>query len=106
MSCVFSATDQVRSGTPRTSTGFEGTIGPTASATRYEEIGGVSENDTIRRPPFVSSETALPFASTSLPAGASTVSAQRALNAGSSKQGNTRRASAASNWVTASGPAA
>src|SRR5207244_475228 len=30
---------------------------------------------------------------------------QRALNAGSSKQGKTRRASAASNWVTATGPA-
>ena len=55
---------------------------------------------------MVSTASTAPLASTTAPAGASTVSFQGALKPGSSRQGKTRRASAASNWVAASpGPA-
>ena len=79
--------------------------GPTAKATRYDGSGFVSANRTTRVPPSTFSAATGVFESATSPAGTRSVSCHGTLNAGSSKQGKTRRASAASNWVTASGPA-
>ncbi len=84
-----------------------GTIGPTMSAMRYDDSGGVGAKVTRRPPrPSLSSRVATPFDSaTASPGTPDTAMRQTALKAGSSKQGKSRRASAASNCVTASGPA-
>ena len=84
-----------------------GTSGPTTSAIRYDDSGGVGPK-VIRRAPgrSPSSRPAGLFEIATCPSGTpATVSCHVALKAGSSKQGKRRRASAASNCVTASGPA-
>ncbi len=98
---------QVQIGMSRTRATALGTMGPTTSAMRYDESGGVGAKVTRRPPrPSLSSRRATPFDSATASLGTpATATRQIALKAGSSKQGKTRRASAASNWVTASGPA-
>ena len=103
----FSGTCQVRIGTSRATAIGLASSGPTSSATRYVDSGGVGANVSRRPPrPSFSSRMTLPFdiaiAWLGTPA---TRSRQTALNAGSSKHGKTRRASAASNCVTAMLPA-
>ena len=98
----------MRIGTSRTpDDGARDELGPTTSATRYDDSGGVGAKVTRRAAAAVlSSRMATPFESATASVGhARQRESQVALNAGSSKQGKTRRASAASNWVTASGPA-
>jgi hypothetical protein len=76
---------------------------PTASATRYVDIFGVVSNLTVCFPgsgPGVSAVTA-PFEIARSAASMIAVTAKVALKAGSSNDGNIRRASVASSWVTA-----
>src|SRR5262245_54662182 len=76
---------------------------PTAIATRYVDILGVVANLSVWRPrpgPGVSLRI-LPFAIAVSARSIVRDTANVALNAGSSKQGNARRASVDSNWVTA-----
>src|SRR5678815_5085984 len=75
---------------------------PAPSATRYDGNFLVVLKRVRRTPAFTFDSTTSPFERTTAPSGASTVSAQVALNDGSSKLGMARRASAASNWVTTS----
>src|SRR5262245_4238618 len=76
---------------------------PTAIATRYDDILGVVENRTVcwcgRGP--ATSDTTLPFEMAMSPRGTVRVTANVALNAGSSNDGKARRASVDSNCVTA-----
>ena len=67
------------------------TSGPTTSATRYDDSGGVGANVTAPpAAPVASSRTTSPFeiATASVGHAAPRAAARRALNAGSSKQGN------------------
>jgi hypothetical protein len=76
---------------------------PTRNATRYVDIFGVRANCTVCSPtagPAVS-ETTLVFEITISSFGATMVVSKVALYAGSSKDGNARRASVGSNCVTA-----
>src|SRR4029079_17861051 len=76
---------------------------PAAMATRYDDIFGVGEKVmvcTARDGPGRSA-VMRPFEITVSPRSAVTVTENVALNAGSSKQGNARRASVDSNCVTA-----
>jgi hypothetical protein len=76
---------------------------PTASATRYVDIFGVVSKVTVCLPapgPGVSDTTA-PFEMARSPASMTAVSENVALKAGSSNEGNIRRASVASSCVTA-----
>ena len=62
----------------------------------------VSANVTARRPgPAGSSRTGAVFEIAVYPSGTTRVMPKTALNAGSSQHGNARRASTASNWLTA-----
>src|SRR5262245_54247534 len=76
---------------------------PTAIATRYDDIFGDALNFsvcTFGAGPGVS-DTIRPFEIAVSPRSTTSVTANVALNAGSSKQGNARLASVDSNWVTA-----
>ena len=76
---------------------------PTVIATRYDDIFGVVENFIVCcviAGPGVSDST-LPFEMAVSPRSIVSVTAKVALNAGSSKHGNARRASVDSNCVTA-----
>src|SRR4051794_33719800 len=76
---------------------------PTAMATRYDDILGVGANTIVccvTAGPGVS-ESTLPFETAMSPRSRVTVNEYVALNDGSSKHGNARRASVDSNWVTA-----
>ncbi len=77
------------------------------TATRYDDSGGVAAKVTSRPPrPSFSSRVTTPFEIAIAWLGTpDTRNRHTALNAGSSKHGNTRRASAASNCVTAMLPA-
>src|SRR5262249_43050778 len=76
---------------------------PSAIATRYEDILAVVENFIVcwLAPGPGASETRRPFEMAMSPRSPITVTAKVALNDGSSKQGNARRASVDSSWVTA-----
>ena len=76
---------------------------PTAIATRYDDIFGVVANVIVccEAPGPGVSESMRPLAIAVSPRSAVTVTAKVALKTGSSKQGNARRASVDSNWVTA-----
>src|SRR5215210_8010557 len=76
---------------------------PTAIATRYVDMRGVVANFIVcwvTAGP-ATSDSILPFEIAVSPRSIVTVTANVALNAGSSKQGKARRASVDSNWVTA-----
>src|SRR6516165_3238153 len=89
-------------GTPPTSIGAVDSNGPTTKATRYVDIRIVVANRTSRRPSSSDvSEVIAPFDTEVRPAGTTKVTANVALNVGSSKHGNARRASVASNCVVA-----
>mmetsp|Transcript_21651 Transcript_21651/g.56511 ORF Transcript_21651/g.56511 Transcript_21651/m.56511 type:complete len:291 (-) Transcript_21651:554-1426(-) len=83
---------------------------PTTMATRYDDMIGVVSNRTVRVPsPFLESLTTGMFPRATKLSGTVSVTLNRALTAGSSQHGNARRASVASNCVTApyfSSPAA
>ncbi len=76
---------------------------PTASASRYVDIFGVVSNVTVCFPGFGLgvSDTIAPFEIAWSPVSIVALSANVALNAGSSNDGNMRRASVASSCVTA-----
>ena len=76
--------------------------GPTVNASRYEDITGVSRKTVRWRPVAAASvrSTGM-FDMAARVASWISSTVNRALNSGSSKQGNARRASAASNCVTA-----
>src|SRR6185295_12370783 len=76
--------------------------GPTVNATRYEEIFGVSRKRVrVRRSSRASWDVMGMFPIAAFPAGWISSSEKVALNSGSSKHGNARLASAASNCVAA-----
>ena len=77
--------------------------GPTASATRYVDMRGVSRKRTTFLPVRGSTRSCAggSFDTTSSDGATTAVTSKRAFIAGSSKQGNARRASVASNWVNA-----
>src|SRR4051812_42294888 len=76
---------------------------PTAIATRYDDIFGLLANFSVwRRPPGPGvSDSSAPFEIAVSLSSIVSVTENVALNAGSSKHGNARRASVDSNWVTA-----
>src|SRR5262245_3286812 len=76
---------------------------PTAIATRYDDIFGEVANVMVccETAGPGTSETTRPFEIAVSPRSIVAVTANVDLNAGSSKQGNARRASVDSNWVTA-----
>src|SRR5205807_8136940 len=98
----LSGVAQIRMGTPSCDPSRHAKS-PTAIATRYVDIFGVVENFNVWLEgdgPGVS-EMTLPFEIAMSPRLTMSVTAKVALNAGSSKHGNARRASVDSNCVTA-----
>jgi hypothetical protein len=94
-------TAQTRIGVSPARRTFEPSSAPTISATRYVESGGVSAKCVVADAPLRWRRRTGAFEIVCSPAGAVTESWKRALRSGSSKQGKKRRASAASNCVTA-----
>ena len=76
---------------------------PTSSATRYVDMRGVVAKVTVCLPAAGpgTSETWRPLEMPMSPSSRTTLMSNVALSAGSSKQGNMRRASVASSWVAA-----
>jgi hypothetical protein len=76
--------------------------GPTTKATRYVDIGMVSAKRMRTRPSSRAERSSSgPLDTASRSSATSSVTPKTALKAGSSQQGKARRASVASNWVTA-----
>ena len=100
VSPFLSGVEQTRIGMPSAPPAMH-SKSPTASATRYVDIFGVVSNcdacACLRRDPGVS-ETTAPFEIAVSPLSMMAVSANVALKAGSSNDGNMRRASVASSW--------
>src|SRR5579883_2328496 len=93
---------QMRMGIPSASPSTDSNR-PTANATRYDDILAVVANRTVclfSPGPGVSDITR-PFEIAVRSLSVVTAMSKVALNAGSSKEGKARRASVASNWVTA-----
>src|SRR5882672_162813 len=101
MSCLPSV-PQTRIGTPSAEPSRHDHL-PTAIATRYVDIFGVVENLTMWREPSAVgvSEITVPFEIAESARSIVSEMSNVALNDGSSKLGNARRASVASNCVTA-----
>jgi hypothetical protein len=95
-------TAHTRSGVRPTITGGVASSSPTTKATKYVDILMVSAKRTTLRPsPNGSSDTIEVLEMATSRSGTTRVTENTALNAGSSQQGNARRASVASNWVAA-----
>ena len=73
--------------------------GPTAMATRYEDIGGVRPKCSVFRPSARDVRATGALATASSVSGTVRVSCQLILKAGSSQQGKALRAWLSSNWV-------
>ena len=100
--CTRSGVAQARIGTPSLDPSMH-LKSPTRNASRYVDIFGVRANVTVCSPtagPAVSAITFV-FEITMSCFGATIVTSNVALKAGSSKDGNARRASVDSNCVTA-----
>ena len=100
--CALSGVAQMRIGMPSASP-FEHRQSPTAIATRYVDILGVVEKRSVCFPaagPGVS-EAILPLEMAVSPSSTTRVMAKVALSAGSSNDGNARRASVGSICVVA-----
>ena len=74
---------------------------PTANATRYVGIGAVVANVNAVLSPSGTRDVSDPFETASIPVGTVSATSYGVFHPGSSKRGNARRASAASNCVNA-----
>ena len=102
MSPSLSAVEQTRIGVPSAAP-VRQTKSPTIMATRYVDIFGVVANFSVCLPASGpgSSDSTAPFEMAVSAASTMSETSNVALNRGSSNDGNARRASVASIWVTA-----